>query len=237
MQEFHAAVTGASTFGELRKACIKHFKRLGVSMMSYHHMPPPGIGDYNAPLDVFAEGFPQDWVHEYVKNRYYDFDPIPKYAQISSKPFWWTDIRSHPDLTEEERGYLDRLEQVDLGDGLAIPVFGPHGRNGYSALGFGKNRPNLSDFEISQFQWCCQLGHQRYSELLRRKASEDIHLSNREHEILQWVVRGKSNSVIADIIGISSHTVDTYMRRLYMKLEVSDRVTAALRGLAIGVIA
>ena len=51
-----------------------------------------------------------------------------------------------------------------------------------------------------------------------------------------WVAKGKSNSVIADIIGISPNTVDTYLRRIFEKLEVSDRVTAALRGLAIGLI-
>ena len=85
-------------------------------------------------------------------------------------------------------------------------------------------------------QWACQLGHLRYTELITCQQQGEIHLSNREYQILHWVARGKSNSVIADIVGISSHTVDTYMRRLYSKLQVSDRVTAALRGLAIGVV-
>jgi len=47
---------------------------------------------------------------------------------------------------------------------------------------------------------------------------------------------GKSNTVIADIVGISPHAVNSYMRRIYLKLDVSDRVSAAFRALALGLI-
>ncbi len=36
--------------------------------------------------------------------------------------------------------------------------------------------------------------------------------SNREHAVLGWAARGKGNGVIAEILGISDHTVDTLMR-------------------------
>jgi LuxR family transcriptional regulator/LuxR family quorum-sensing system transcriptional regulator CciR len=42
------------------------------------------------------------------------------------------------------------------------------------------------------------------------------------------MARGKSNSVIADIIGVSSNTVDTHVRRIFVKLQVRDRVSAAV---------
>ncbi|RZV42686.1 MAG: DNA-binding response regulator, partial [Acidimicrobiales bacterium] len=42
--------------------------------------------------------------------------------------------------------------------------------------------------------------------------------------------RGKSNSSIADIIGISPHTVNGYLRSVYLKTGVSDRTSAALVG-------
>jgi len=46
-----------------------------------------------------------------------------------------------------------------------------------------------------------------------------------------WVARGKSNAVIADIVGISQHTVNGYLRRVYLKTQTSDRTTAALRAI------
>jgi DNA-binding NarL/FixJ family response regulator len=47
-------------------------------------------------------------------------------------------------------------------------------------------------------------------------------LSSREREVLQLVVEGKSSAEIADILFLSSNTVDTYRSRLMRKLGVSD---------------
>ena len=54
-------------------------------------------------------------------------------------------------------------------------------------------------------------------------------LTRREVEILTWIARGKSNVDIAQILGISPHTVDTYCRRVMSKLDTSSRTTAAVR--------
>ena len=62
-------------------------------------------------------------------------------------------------------------------------------------------------------------------------------LSNREAEVLSWAARGKSNAAIGEILGISAHTVDAHLRRVYLKLGVFDRLSAAVRGLGFGLIA
>jgi LuxR family transcriptional regulator/LuxR family quorum-sensing system transcriptional regulator CciR len=234
---FAVALRGAETFPDLREICIEYFTSQGLVMMSYHHLPPPGAADYDPAIRVVDYGFPPDWVALYNEKRLYKTDPIPRHALASTHPFWWSDARRLPDLTADEIAYLDALQDADFGDGLAVPVFGPFGRNGYAGLGYGKVPPELSVADLSRLQWAAQLGHLRYCDLLRAQSGEPIALSNREHEILEWVARGKSNSVIADITGLSTYTVDTYMRRIFLKFGVSDRVTAALRGLAIGMVA
>lgn len=221
----------------LRQAIIDYMVANNFKMVSYHHMPPPGASDYSPNITVTAHGFPKEWVRTYVKNHYYEVDPIPKRALNTTTPFWWSEARDQPGLSKDELAYLDALEAADFGDGLAVPVFGPHGRNGYAGIGLGTEKIDLSILDIATIQWACQLGHQRYCELLRSKAPNGVTLSKREVEILEWVARGKSNTVIADIVGISSYTVDTYLRRIYGKLDVSDRVSAALRGMAIGLVA
>lgn len=59
-------------------------------------------------------------------------------------------------------------------------------------------------------------------------------LSHRQLEILSWVAQGKSNNVIATILGISAHTVDTHLRRAFERLETSDRTVAAIRAVQNG---
>ena len=234
---FVERVYAANSIDGLRQLCIDFFLSNDLEMVSYHHLPPPGASDYHSNITVAAYGFPEEWVRIYLERKYYEVDPLPKRALDSAFPFWWSEIGQDPNLTEEERHYLKAVVEADMGDGLAIPVFGPHGRNGYAGLGFGKKQVTLSVSEIATLQWACQLGHQRYVYLLRAQAPADVSLSKRETEILEWVARGKSNPVIAEIVGISTYTVDTYLRRIYGKLDVSDRVTAALRGLAIGIVA
>ena len=60
----------------------------------------------------------------------------------------------------------------------------------------------------------------------RRQASHDRspleRLSSREREILQLVVEGKTSAEIAEILYISSKTVETYRSRLMHKLGISD---------------
>ncbi len=48
------------------------------------------------------------------------------------------------------------------------------------------------------------------------------HLSNREREVLQLVVEGKTSAEIAEVLFLSPKTVDTYRSRLMQKLGVHD---------------
>ena len=47
-------------------------------------------------------------------------------------------------------------------------------------------------------------------------------LSSREREILQLVVEGKSSAEIANLLSLSSSTIDTYRSRLMQKLDIND---------------
>ena len=236
VEDFAEKLKSVHRFGEVRQASIDFFLANGPVMMSYHHFPPPGATDFGSAITIDTYGFPTDWVARYISEKFYEVDPIPKHALSTTEPFWWSEAKDLPQLKPAEKMYLAELSNADLGDGLAIPVFGPFGRNGYIGLGFGKKSVSLTIAEISTLQWACQLGHQKYCDLLRAKLPDDVVLSSRECEILAWVAKGKSNSVIAEIVGISSYTVDTYLRRIFVKLGVSDRVTAALRGIAVGAV-
>ncbi|MFZ4286738.1 response regulator [Variovorax sp. HJSM1_2] len=57
-------------------------------------------------------------------------------------------------------------------------------------------------------------------------------LTAREAEVLYWVVKGKTNRDIGDILGSSPATVKKHLERVYVKLGVETRTAAA--GMAIG---
>ena len=52
-------------------------------------------------------------------------------------------------------------------------------------------------------------------------------LTAREAEVLYWVVKGKTNRDIGDILGSSPATVKKHLERVYVKLGVETRTAAA----------
>jgi DNA-binding NarL/FixJ family response regulator len=52
---------------------------------------------------------------------------------------------------------------------------------------------------------------------------QDYGLTEREREILEWMVNGMIKKEIADKLSISYHTVDTHLRNIYTKLHVHTR--------------
>jgi DNA-binding CsgD family transcriptional regulator len=64
----------------------------------------------------------------------------------------------------------------------------------------------------------------------------DYGLSDREKEILQLMVIGLIKKEIADRLALSIHTVDTYLRLIYEKLEVNTRTGAVAKALKEGLV-
>lgn len=208
---------------------------MGVLKVSYHHLPPLGAADEGR-IRIVTHGFSEDWVGRYIGKKLYLRDPIPAHAATVEEPFFWHDIARLRNLTETEYAFLELLDDADLGIGLAFPVFGPSGRNGYFGLGFGEDPTGPGAGRQRLLQAICQTAHLRYCRLLRDQRPTPHPLSEREQELLGWVARGKSNSVIAEIMAISPHTVDAYLRRIFLKLGTTDRISAAIQGLATGLI-
>ncbi|MEP3226371.1 MAG: response regulator transcription factor [Parasphingorhabdus sp.] len=61
-------------------------------------------------------------------------------------------------------------------------------------------------------------------------------LSNRELETLNLLSRGFSYSEAADIMHISAHTVATYVKHIYRKLEVNSRAEAVFEASSRGIL-
>src|SRR5258707_2424464 len=58
-------------------------------------------------------------------------------------------------------------------------------------------------------------------------------LSAREAEVLYWVAAGKSGPVISTILGIRHDTARSHLKKIFAKLGVENRLSAALRALQI----
>lgn len=59
-------------------------------------------------------------------------------------------------------------------------------------------------------------------------------LTEREHHVLCYLAQGLSNEEIAEKLLISVHTVKAHLEAIYDKLEVTNRVRAAMKAVKLG---
>jgi len=151
-------------------------------------------------------------------------------------PFHWFDLEAEERLSATARLYLDALRDHGFIDGVALPVFGPTGIAAHFSFGARDAALTRDDVALRLLLSACHHMHVRTLELQGRAGEIAPLLSAREKEVLQWVARGKSNAVIAEILGVSPHTVDTVMRRAFTKLSAANRISAVLKAASMGLI-
>jgi LuxR family transcriptional regulator/LuxR family quorum-sensing system transcriptional regulator CciR len=235
LRDFEAGVEAAQCGESLWELFAGYFRGTAVARVSYLHLPPLGAPDARHPK-MRAEGFPEELVARYIHERHYRDNPVVSATRKQLEPVYWEDAAAAAGLSDRERAFVEVYRAGQLGNGVGIPVYGPNGRDGQCGLGFVPGVRRLRPAVLHEFQWVCQLAHVRFCALLIPTLGPAPRLSDREVEVLGWVARGKSNSLIGDILGISAHTVDAHMRRICLKLGVSDRISATVRGIGVGLI-
>lgn len=217
----------------LFKLFDQHTADLGFTIVSYQHAAPLGMGDLPGPVTIFDKGFPKIIQESYLRDELYKNDPIFKAAMKQGTPIWWYDVINASLLLSEYQPFADFFKDSALGDGLAMPAYGPNGRNSVVAFGTGDHERRTTATEALLLQSYCQTLHLTFCKLTRLKRAENA-LSRKEIAVMTLVAQGQSTNEISTQMGVSINTVNTHLKRTYIKLDVTDRVTATLRFLAYG---
>jgi DNA-binding CsgD family transcriptional regulator len=95
----------------------------------------------------------------------------------------------------------------------------------------------LGNTELTEYKQIATLSldatviFQRYFEIVLSKEADGT-LNEREIQVTKWTAEGKTSGEIATILGLSEHTINTYIATIFRKLDVVNRaqmVSAALR--------
>lgn len=180
-------------------------------------------------------GYPLELVNAYHKLDYARLDIAARHCIATGEVLTWDEAWALGPTTQEERDFRNKLISTAMFNALGVPCFGPKQRIGYVTLLAEDIDRKTGPGERRWLQSMAQACHLRLCEMLFAKAKQ-VTLSPREREILHWVAQGKSNSVIAQLVSCSTNTVDTHLRRTYAKMDVSDRTTAAIKAIGLGLI-
>ena len=217
-------ISSAESVQELIASCEKYADyRCGI----YHHIPAIGAYNYNALNRFWSIGLSED-VTQYLERKSDAPDSAMKYIFSKARPYWMSDLLEAEELSSEKDQYRINLSLKYVGDGLLLPLFGPFNKRGYIFASFNKSREFYDPIFTWQVLGILQAVHIRYCMILEGLRTS-VKLTGRESEVLELITFGKTNPEIGIILGITSNTVSGHVKRIFLKLGVTDRVTAALR--------
>lgn len=216
------------------KACEPH----GSWCQTYHITPR--FARQNSPhIRLVSRGVPDNFKRLYRDANFRSMDPIPDHVVEVGRTMTWQeaidDIRSSGIVTSDHERYFLSLAERGFSHGIGIPLYGPNHRNGFAAFGFSEP-VDLASPTVRSLEALSRVAHNRIAELVDSADKCAINLSDREHQVLEQIARGCSNVEIGRRLGISAETVQTYIKRLFDKLDTRDRVGATVKGLKLGLI-
>lgn len=140
-------------------------------------------------------------------------------------------LAEHEYLPHAARAFIERSSATGFIAGVGIPTR-IEGAARFGGFNLG-TRLSAKAFRqqmlphIEETRLFCMMAHRRFEELLPVVSDHLEHLSPRERDVIDLIVRGKSRKDCARELNLSPNTVAEYTKSAYRKLGVNNRVQAA----------
>lgn len=227
------AINKSQNLEQLLKCVLGIFPDISVS---YHHFGAVGSFDYTDVCQFHYHNMP-DVIIEYLdKHRKVESNPAVVAVLSKGQYMWLTELLDDPYIVEQDHVARTLATIALIGDALCLPLYGPNSRSGYMFISIGHGKYDCDETLAWKIQGLAQRFHVRYC-LILEKRNKYVKLTPREASVLELISFGKSNAEIATILEISPNTVGGHVKRIFLKLDVSERVSAAMRAQTLSVTA
>lgn len=222
--EMIAATSEEALVDILAEACAN----MGCSWFALSHhidfLAAPGKG-------VRVHNYPEDWARWFDERGLGISDPVHRASQRRMAGFLWRDMTKFARPRPGDEAILRRARLHGLHDGLTIPAHLPGEAHGSVSFAWPKGRRATGEalmfaqtFAGFAFETARRLSGSAV-ETTRPK------LTDRQVECVRWVARGKSDGVIAQILGLSEDTVSEHLRSARARYDAPTRTSLAIRAL------
>ncbi|MBV8687929.1 MAG: autoinducer binding domain-containing protein [Alphaproteobacteria bacterium] len=232
VQDFVARAQNTATMTELRALVEGACSDLGFGHFAIvHHVRfgQPHKGN------VRLTNYPLDWL-ALIREEGRPFDPVLRAAERMSSGFTWDRLDKILDLTPAEREHLARGAEFGIGQGFTVPNHIPGEALGSCNFVGVAGRP-FPDESICAAQALGNFAFEAARRILAQSAEpcdsyiEPAPLSERQRECLMFVGRGKSDSVIGQLLGIKPRTVNEHIEAAKRRYAVATRSQLLVRAL------
>ncbi|AZD07978.1 N-butyryl-L-homoserine lactone quorum-sensing transcriptional activator [Pseudomonas chlororaphis] len=184
-------------------------------------------------IDIYGS-YPQAWVERYQQQNYAATDPTILNGLRSTEMVVWSDA-----LFGKGSVLWGEAREWGLRVGATLPIHTPD--SALSVLSVARECTAISAVELEEIRLrlrcIIELATTRLGELGHPSSqAEQLELSAREREILQWTADGKSSGEIALILGISVNTVNFHFKVIQKKFGAANKTLAAAYAAVLGLI-
>jgi DNA-binding CsgD family transcriptional regulator len=177
--------------------------------------------------------YPRAWADRYHEAGYVSTDPTVLHGRRNRTPLIWSDelFASTPQLWSEAQSHGLRV-------GWAQSSLDANGVVGMLTLARSGEQLSATELESkeSRMQWLVNVAHLALTQALTPMLVQDVHLTSRELEVLKWTADGKTSGEIAQILAISSETVNFHVSNATAKLGSANKTAAVVRAVMLGLL-
>ncbi|SMC92565.1 LuxR family transcriptional regulator [Rhizobium sp. RU36D] len=245
MTTFESAVTTAfihDTIAELATFktqfdVFRLMKRIteacGARAFMVLNIPPATSLDLSS--NSIITNWPAELLSSYDKIALLSDSPVIQRLRAATTPFAYNvsvGFYQRADRTESPARAL--FERFNLPRGAYFPVHDASGSRG--AVSFSGDRDAFTFLEMMQLSFISSHVYNRLAEIRDLDNKSTDTLTEREIDCLNWTAAGKTSVEIAEILGLSEHTINHYLNRATKKLDTVNRTQAVAKALRIGLI-
>lgn len=226
------ALERAKNSDELRVEMSRFAKDMGFEHFAYAlTINAPSL----RPQQYFINGFPPQWVAQYLERGYFKVDPLIKHAESSALPAIWSDQMFHDGKSGE---FWEEAQAFGLQAGLSFAV---HEQPGVTGI-FSLARDKVLDLQgldlaalVGRAQMFASLLHHAVTriDLPKLLPEQSAQLTAREQECLRWAADGKTAWEIGQILNIAERTAVFHVNNVIQKLGASNKTQAIVRAVAL----
>jgi LuxR family transcriptional regulator, quorum-sensing system regulator BjaR1 len=211
---------------------LKEMQWFGFNCVSSFSVPGPGEALQDC---LWMNTRPKDYIERYAEKNYILADPVITEFRRNIYPFSWSDVRRNRNLTKTEKTIIDEAREWDARDGLMVPIVTRSGSiSGFTPCGL---KPDLSPRARAALEVIAFYSHHALIRAKLQKAREEVKhvpLSPREREVMQWVLAGKTDDEIGEILTLATSTVTSHVENAKRKFDTFRRTYAAIQAVRAG---
>jgi LuxR family quorum-sensing system transcriptional regulator CciR len=232
VQNFVVNAKSLSDMAGLRAAIETSCRELGFHYFAIVHHIRFGRPSRDK---VRLSNYPVEWLARLREHENFR-EPVLRAAERTSTGFLWSRLQEHVELGEQEWRYMARAADHGLAEGFTVPNHIPGEAFGSCHFAVRK-ASDLPSNNLPAAQALGSFAFEKARQLLEANAQSSEEyvlpapLTERQRDCLLFAARGKSDSVIAELLDIRPKTVNEHIEAAKRRYSVATRTQLIVRAL------